>query len=236
MKLFDECIAGVQRLAEAQLFRKLNCSEADCSWPDVGKNQLIFKSDMAYELGGSNLPAVSGMFLTDSRDSVTADEIWLCGKDLSELKEDTPYARIALIRVREDFGGSADVQYQAIRKIDYTRYHLNPKGYMIRISPVSQRENVRISREALQEGLDFAKVGNLFLQAYHTHPAVESVKLLFITEPDFPYSELSGLVERAENITKTLDHLLKKVQMDCNACGLKVICAEVEELYHNEFG
>ena len=64
---------------------------------------------------------------------------------------------------------------------------------------------------------------------------MEAVKLVFITHPDFPYKELSALTERSENITKALDHLLQKVKMDCSICGLKDICAEVEELCKSEF-
>ena len=117
-----------------------------------------------------------------------------------------------------------------IRKIEYTRYHLNPKGYMMRISAMNQREVVRIGKDALEEGLDFSKVGGLFLKEYHKNSKVEAVKLIFITEHEFPYEELSKLVMRSENITKTLDHLTKKVKMDCNACSLKEVCAEVEAL------
>ena len=204
------------------------------NWSDEGKNQLIFQKDMAYELGGGTLPAISGIALTDNPEHVQEDEIWLLGRDLAELKEDTPYARIALIRVREERMGDADAQYQTIRRIEYSRYHLNPRGYMMRISAMNQREAVRVSRAALQEGLSFTKVGELFLQAYHKHPEVEAVKLIFITQPDFPFGELSKLMTKSEQITQTLDHLLKKVKMDCNACNLKEICAEVEELYQNE--
>lgn len=236
MKLYDDCLAGIEKLLESYPPCKLDYREGECSWPDAGKNQLIFRNDMAYELGGGALPAVSTMIPTGSRAAVPGNEIWLCGKDLPELKEDTPYARLALVRVREGFAENADARYQMIRKIEYTKYHLNPTGYMIRISAVNQRESVRIGKGALGEGLNFSRAGSLFLQAYQEHPAVEAVKLVFITRPDFPYKELAGLAERAENITRTLDHLLKKVRMDCNACGLQEICAQVEELYQKEFG
>ena len=234
MRLYDECIAGVEEIVSAHNLCKQDIKKDDCNWPDKGKNQLIFRNDMAYELGGDTLPAVSGILLTDNKDIVPEDEVWLCGKDLSELKEDTPYARIALIRVRSEDMGDANAQYQAIRKIEYTRYHVSPKGFMMRISALNQREAVRVSKEALKGGLSFSKVGNLFLQAYHKRRSVEAVKLIFITEPEFPYDKLSKLVEKSENITKTLDHLLNKVNMDCKACSLQQVCAEVETLYKNE--
>ncbi len=234
MRLYEECFAGMEKLLKQAPIRRL--PHETITWADAGKNQLIFRDDLAYELGSGKLPAMSGVALTaDSPEdggsrSVNKDEVWLCGPDLPELQNDTPYARIALVRVKEDAMGTGDALYRTIRKIEYTRYHVNPEGFMLRISASSRKEAARISRKALKKGLDFASVGKLFIDAYHQHPAVEAVKLIFITQPDFPYGELSKVLERSENITQALDHLLNKVKMDCNACGLKEICAEVEEL------
>lgn len=255
MTLYDSCISDMEQLFSFYPFHKPEESDTrdireageagkagkaratwdGSAWPDAGKNQLIFRSDSAYELGGGTLPAVSGIALTADQMLVPRDEILLCGNDLPQLTKDTPYARVAFIRIRDDAMGEGSTLYQSIRKIEYTRYHLNPKGYMMRISTMNQRESVRISRQALQEGLSFSRVGRLFVEAYHKHPAVEAVRLFFITLPDFPYGELSKSLERSENITKALDHLLQKVKMDCNACNLKEICAEVEQLCKKDF-
>lgn len=234
MKLYKECIAELKKVLDGCEVCKVVSNERAVPWADEGKNQLIFRQDMAYELGGDILPAISGMLLTDSSECVPEDEVWICGEDLPQLKADTPYARIALVRVKDTEGMDANALYQLIRRIEYTRYHLNPKGFMMRISALNQREAVRIDKRALQEGLDFVAVGELFLKAYHRHPEVEAVKLIFVTDPDFPYEELGKLMTKSENMTKTLDHLLKKVNMDCNACHLKDICAEVEEMYQSE--
>ena len=233
MRLYETCFAEAERLLRAYPFRSLETAGAP--WPDGGKNQLIFRSDAACELGGGTLPAVSGMALTDRADLVPRDEILLCGPDLPELHGDVPYARLTLIRVREQEMGEGSRFYQTIRKIEYTRYHVSPEGFMMRISAMSHRESARVGKSALENGLDFARVGQSFLQAYHEHPAVEAVKLVFITLPDFPYDEAARVAESGENITKALDHLLQKVKMDCNVCSLKEVCAEVEALCKTDF-
>lgn len=233
MKLFDNCISKMEGLLEGLpvcAFDMEHCPK----WPDEGKNQMIFQSDMAYELGGSNLEAISGILLTDNEAVVPCDEILLYGQDLSELKEDISYARIALVRVKNTQDMDSDALYQMIRRIDYTRYHVSPKGYMMRISAMNKREAVRIHKEALKEGLSIKGVGRLFCEAYHKHPEVEAVKLMFITLPDFPYEETKKCLQKADDITKTLDHLAKKVQMDCQTCKLKDVCEEVEALYKKE--
>ena len=232
MKLYDECIGQVGRLLSG-MGQTVLPMDAPC--PDGGKNQLIFRNDMAYELGGGNLPALSGVLLTDSSELVSEDRVILCGEDLNRLQKDSPYARITLARVRSAEMGEGPKLYQTIRKVEYTRYHLNPKGYMMRISTNNRRESVRISKEALAEGLNFAQVGRAFCDAYHAHPCVEAVTTIFITDPAFPYQELEKVLKKAEDMTMALDHLLQKVKMDCNACGLREVCAEVEELCKTDF-
>ena len=230
MKLYESCILPLaEKLAG---YACKTCHPADCpDWPDEGKNQMIFQSDMAYELGGNGCEALSGIALTDDATLVSEDEVCVYGPDLSELSSDSNYARITLVRVKDAEGMSSDAMYQMIRRIDYTRYHVSPRGFMMRISALSQREAVRIGREALAEGLSFAVVGKSFIDAYKKHAEVEAVKVIFVTLPEFPYDEAGKLLRKCEDITKTLDHLAKKVQMDCHACALKEVCEEVEAMY-----
>lgn len=232
MKLYDECFTEVNKLLN-DYSPKLNEDVAMCR--DVGQNQLLFKGDTAYELGGRNLPAISSVFFTDDACKVGKDEVLLYGPDLAEIKEDSSYARIAMIRVNGETIGSGSKLYSAIRRIEYTRYHLNPDGYMMRISTITHRECVRIGKKALKDGLSFFGVGKLFIDAYRKHKDVENVKLIFVTEPDFPYGKLLDAARKSENITKALDHLINKVNMDCDICNLKNICSEVEELYKRDF-
>lgn len=232
MNLYDECFEEVNKLL-SDYKPKLN--EGVSRWTDGGKNQLLFKSDTAYELGGKNLPAISSVIFTDDVCKVGQDEVLLYGPDLAEIKADSPYARIAMIRVNDETVGSGSKLYSAIRRIEYTRYHLNPDGYMMRISAMTHRECVRIGKKALDNGLSFFGVGKLFIDAYRKHKDVESVKLIFITEPDFPYLKLLEATKKSENITKALDHLINRVNMDCDICNLKDICSEVEELYKKDF-
>ena len=55
--------------------------------------------DAAYELGGSSKPAVNFICVTTSAQLVEQDEILVFGPDLTELRGDSAYARIALLRV-----------------------------------------------------------------------------------------------------------------------------------------
>lgn len=235
MKLYDETIKEWLKILDSLQGRELDVKKGE-DWKDIGNANMILRSDMAYELGGNHLPALSGMTLTADTSLVPRDEVLLYGKDLGEIREDTPYARLAVLRVKENSMGEGNALYQAIRKMEYTKYHLNPEGFMMRISAASQREMVRIGKTALEKGLGFEQIGKLFLQSYHKNPQVEAVKLVFITLSDFPYEELEIYIKKAEEITKAIDHILKNLSMDCNVCSLKQICDEVEGMKELHFG
>lgn len=231
MRLYDKLISqALQLIASSggdQMVRG-QCQGETCQ--DSGDFDLVLKSDMAYELGGGTLPAISGLFFTSDQSFVPQDEIWRLGPDLSEIRENVPYARLTLIRVAEGcFSGEAEA-YSDLRKMEYTRYHVNPEGYMMRISTASEREPVRISRKALDQGLTFEKAGRSFIKGYRSHPKVEAVKLVFVTAADFPYEQLVKLAHQGEQITKSMNHIFNNLVMDCSACNLKPVCDEVEGL------
>ena len=234
MKLYDSSIRQMESLLATASVRKLDF--ADAVWEDMGEQAMILRSDMAYELGAGAFPAYSGLGITADTELVSEDEVLLYGPDLPEIKGDQPYARLTFVRVDEDSMGEGNDLYNAVRKIEYARYHLNPKGYMMRISASSQREPVRIGKKALEEGLDFAKVGRMFVDCYHENPKVQAVKVIFITDSDFDYDALAKEIRRTEDITKAIDHIFKNVIMDCQACSLQEICDEVEGMRELHFG
>ena len=174
--------------------------------------------------------------MTTETDLVGEDEIILIGKDLPQITEDTPYARIALVRVAEDSIGTGDKLYNTIQNIGYFRYHIYPKGFMLRVSSSNDRESVRVAADALEEGLNFTAIGNAMQKALHLHKEVEAVKIIFITDPGADYAGLQEGLKKTKQITATIDHMLKDVNMDCGSCGLQEICDEVEGLREMHFG
>ncbi len=236
MKLYDDVIMHwdtlISECPNSVLEVKSN------NWPDVGNQNMVLRSDMAYELGGSHtsLAALGGTAVTDNRDLVPEDQIILVGPDLPEITSDISYARLAIARVREEEMGEGNTLYNAIRKIEYVRYHVNPEGFMVRVSSIHERESVRISKEAISKGLTFTEVGNCMLEAFHQNSKVEAVKLIFITDPAFDYKALERDIQLSEKITKTIDHMFKNVTMDCGACSLQEVCDEVEGMKELHFG
>jgi hypothetical protein len=229
MNLYDRYLDDIQELLEPFPGTKLSTGAA--GWPDAGNGNMVLRRDMAFELGGSGLPAVGGIGFTDR--SVDDEGIWLYGPDLAEIREDQPFARIVVAGV--DVGQLPDREsiqkaYNIFRSIEYEKYHVGPQGYMMRISVSGNREPVRVSRESLQTGLDFGKVGDIFVRAYRKHPEVRQVKVIFVTDPEFPYDRLAEVISHMELVTDSLDYIFKNIKMDCTSCVMKPVCDEVEGL------
>jgi CO dehydrogenase/acetyl-CoA synthase beta subunit len=210
----------------------------DKTWEDVGGNQLIMMKESAYELGGDNKPAVNYACIS-SDDYVTEDEIWVYGKDLNEINGSVSFARIVLVKVDSLKGeGEEDTEplFRAIQDIDFVKYHVYPKGYMIRSSSDSFREQVRVSKEAVRKGISFEQVGNSYIKQFKKNPDVKAVKVIFATADDPNYAEMKKDAKKVRDITKTLSKILEGMSTDCHTCILKQICDEVEGLKELHFG
>lgn len=233
MKLYDEIIEKIIRLVTPFM---VTVQAADKKgWSSASERNMVLRSDMAYELGADLHPGYGATILTDDADLIPEDSIILCGKDLNQIPADLPYARIALVRVDDSKMGSGNALYNAIRKLEYVRYHFYPEGYMMRISASQKKESVRVSKEAVRNGITFAKVGSAMIQAFRQQEAVQAVKLIYITDPAFDYAELKKYLIQCEAITETIDHMLKDLKMDCDVCNLKPVCDEVEGLRELHF-
>lgn len=233
MNIYNEQISKVLKLLDAEVGQRLDTN--DNLWQDVGKQNLVLRSEMAYELGAATLPAISFLGVTSSKELVPTDGALLYGQDLSQINKDTPYARITLLCVDDELVGKGEAIYDAMRHFANTRYGVNPKGFMSRISTSNKHEPVRVSKTALEEGLNFSKVARLFLNAYKAHREVITTKVIFVTLPNFNYEELMRLAQKNDEITTALDHILRDVKMDCESCKLQSICNEVEGMKELHF-
>ena len=234
MKLYDEVITAID-----QLCRPFPASPLPAApWQEAGRENLVFRQDMAYELGGSGQSffALGTTAVTEDASFVPRDELLCIGPDLSGIHRDTHYARIALVRVKPGTMTQGSALYDAVKKLEFVRYHVSPQGFMIRVSRINGRESARVSREALNRGLSFSHVGTMMLRQFHKNPSIQAVRLIFVTDPGFPFQELQALTRQTESITKALDHILSTGMTDCGTCKLQPICDQVEGMKELHFG
>lgn len=232
MKLFEEVIKEIRALLPASPDKSILFDERLCA-EQGEKNSLLFRNDTAYELGGSGKHAVESTMFTSFFDS--KDEVFLFGKDLDEITGDVSFAHLTFIQLKEQ--SEKDLRYEQLKNIGFTVFRIYPKGYHIRVSPSSGREQVRVSKEALgrEPKLSFMNIGCSLIRSLKAQDDVAFVKTVFITDPAVDYSALAALSRKTKRITDAVQKTLQLDALDCNACKMKPICDEVEGLRELHF-
>ena len=228
MELYNPLIKStLEQLSNSKSKPKSWGYDISKSWADVGSSELVLQSEAAYELGALGLGSSNYNCVTTSADLVNKDQVILYGPDLKEIKKDTAFARIVLLRVG-DIEGDDDEVYRALKDIEFSKYHVYPEGYMVRMSPESHREQIRVSKKAVAGGISFEKLGANYIAEYKKNPNVVNATVIFATDPTLDYAKLQALAKMSVDVTGTLTHIFEGLPTDCSVCALKDICDEVE--------
>ena len=206
------------------------------AWKDTGESELVLMRDAAFELGGSGKGAVNFTCVTSDPNLIDTDEVLLYGSDLKEIKGDVPFARIVVLGV-DGISGEEQDAYNAIRNMEFVKYHVFPEGYMMRVSPESSREQIRVSKKAIKKGISFYKVGCDFIKQYKKNPNITNVRVIFITK-NVDFKTLHDTAKKIDDVTKTMNTILEGMpeDLDCASCSFKPVCDEVEGLKELHFG
>lgn len=199
--------------------------ETSAPWADAGACQVIMLRDTYVELDGVGYNLITSDAVSDS--------VVVIGDDIKGLSGKNSFARISVIQFEDT--GDDQKNYDSIKKIEYTKYHTFPDGYMIRTSSRSHKEVVRVSNDAVVNEINFQKVGSLYIKKYKENPHVKAVRIYFITDKKADYSALLSYAEKNRRITETLNHVINSVNFDCSVCNLKPICDEVEGMRELHF-
>ena len=235
MKLYDNIISDTMETLSSGTASLRKYPYEGSTWKDNGSSEFIMQRDAAKELGSEGNPSVNYTLVTTSG-LVLEDETLVYGSDISEIKGGCGFARIVILET-EDLQEDKDTEkaFSSIRNLEFVRYHVFPKGYMVRVSASSNQEQIRISKGAMDSGISFAKVGALYIKKYKELPEVKHVRVIFITEKEL-VDKLLPNAEKASTITKTLTHILDGMPTDCGHCSMKPVCDEVEGMKELHLG
>ena len=234
MELYNSLIKDTQDFLREGSPKVWDYSERDC-WADIGSSELVLQRDAAYELGASGHGSANYILFTSSSDLVNKDQILLYGQDLKEIRSDIDFARIVLLRVGVLDDDNEKV-YRILKDIEFAKYHVYPEGYMVRISPESYREQIRVSKQAIRRGISFRSIGCSYIKAYKKDANVLNATVIFVTAPGLNYAGMKDTAKKANDITNTLTTILEGIPTDCSVCSLKGICDEVEGMKELHFG
>ena len=194
MELYNSLIKESNSLLEKGSPRVWEYRPGD-AWKDIGSSELVLQKDAAFELGAMGKGSANYVLFTSSPELVDKDQILLYGADLGEIKGEVDFARIVLLRVGL-IDGDDEAVYRTLKDIEFAKYHVYPEGYMVRMSPESYREQVRVSKQALKKGISFKNIGANYITAYKKDPNVLNACLLY-TSPSPRDGSLSRMPSSA---------------------------------------
>ena len=234
MELYNSLIKDSRALLEKGSPRVWDYKSGD-EWIDIGSSELVLQKDAAFELGAAGKGSANYVLFTSSAELVNKDQVLLYGPDLNEIRGDVDFARIVLLRVGV-LDDEDEQVYRTLKDIEFAKYHVYPEGYMVRMSPESYREQVRVSKQALRKGISFRRIGSSYIKAYKKDENVLNATVIFVTAPGFDYAKMKDTAKKANDLTNTLTHILEGLPTDCSVCSLKGICDEVEGMKELHFG
>ena len=234
MELYNSLINDTRAQLEGLSAKVWDYSPADC-WRDVGSSELVLQRDAAYEMGAMGKGSANYVLFTSSSELVNKDQVILYRPDMGQIKGDCDFARIVLLRVGV-LDDDDEAVYRTLKDIEFAKYHVYPEGYMVRMSPESSREQIRVSKKALAKGISFRSVGASYVAEYKKDANVLNATVIFITDPRADYASLQAAAKKASAVTGTLTHILEGLPTDCSICALKDICDEVEGMKELHFG
>ena len=234
MELYNSLINDTRAQLEGLSAKVWDYAPADC-WADTGASELVLQRDAAYEMGALGKGSANYVLFTSSSELVDKDQVILYGPDMGQIKGDCDFARIVLLRVGV-LDDDDEAVYRTLKDIEFAKYHVYPEGYMVRMSPESSREQVRVSKKALAKGISFRSVGASYVAEYKKDANVLNATVIFITDPRADYASLQAAAKKASAVTGTLTHILEGLPTDCSICALKDICDEVEGMKELHFG
>lgn len=232
MKVYDNVIKETWDILKNQDYQELKV-DTSLSWNCLSNNEFLMDRDIAFELGDRMKPCTVYNAQTSQADVISSDRILLFGRNLNEIDENTNFSRITFFNVDEI--ENANKAYIGIKKLEYERFKMIPEGYMILSSSLANRENIRVSKKAVAQGINFDIIGNLYLNHYKKLEGVNHAWIIFLVG-DYPFmDQLISLSKEVDKITEAYDHILKNVILDCAICPLKPICEDVEALRELHF-
>lgn len=231
MNVYDQLIQETLGILQKQNFTELKVR--DCSWNMLESNEFLMGKEVRFELGDRFKDSVVVHIPTSDKTLIGEDKIFLIGEDLQHIRANTNFSRVTLFNI--DDIPDPNKAYIGVRKLNYERYKIIPEGYMVLSSSFEDKENVRVSKKAIKNGLTFETLGNLYIQRYKQLAGVNNVQIYFIVGDQDFVKDLIEVSKKVNEVTNAFDHILKNVILDCDVCPLKTICEDIEALRELHF-
>ncbi|MGC9323337.1 MAG: hypothetical protein ACP5G0_01180 [Desulfomonilia bacterium] len=228
MELFLDIIHKVRDFIESRPNKRCWSEHPAFTWPVGGHRGIVMKEDLGLELGSPDVESVSSLLWSGDLAEVSHGRITLVGPDFTETGNPAlPFGKVVLAGV---VGFTEENTYDRHRDMDFLRYDLDLKGFMIRAVSQYQKEWCRISREAIQSGFSTQILASALMRLFHARDYVQSVEVIMVTSSPEDVTELREIVAPAARIIAAMDKMALELDFDCESCEYQDVCADAEQL------
>ena len=223
MDIFDSLIKDTLNVLDN--YSMVPLDEKAAPWDILDKNIYLFDKETAFELGG--YPKESVNMLIQSSNSFLNGFYVIGDEKLINKEKHLSFGKIVLLKIKDI---ESDKIYDFTQDVLLKDAKSHFKDVMTRASSKHYYINYKVSKNALKQGFSFASIAQAIKKQFMQIDAVEDVSVVFIVGDSNIYKELLPIVEKAKEVTLTLNHIFDGVDMDCHACNMNDICNEVQGL------
>jgi len=228
MELFLDTITALRDFMGGLSPHKTWDKDGSRTWPKGGPRNIVLSEDLGLELGSPEKESVSCLLWTEQPGLVNNGRITLIGPDFPESRGlSLPFGKVVLAGVQ---GFNEDNAYDRHKDLDYLRYNLDLKGFMLRAVSQFMREWCRISTAALHDGFSARILGSALMDLFAAQPFVKSVEVLYITSSSSDVIKLKEITGPAEKIIAAMNKMAMELDCDCADCDYQDVCDEATEL------
>lgn len=221
----DDVFAGYQGVPE------ISCFDWK-AWPRKTHGALVLEQDTAVELGGERNSSFSAILWTDDASRIHDGQISCYGPELRQIAgaDGDPIVGACfgkIILIQAEF--PEEEIYSCYEKLERIRFRQNLSGYMLRSASQRDREWVRVSREAVRNGLSFQILGSELIHDLRENSDVKKAEVIFCTDETL-LRQLKPVCDKCNEIIHALNKIYDNIPMECGSCSLAALCGEVEGL------
>jgi CO dehydrogenase/acetyl-CoA synthase beta subunit len=228
MELFSDTIAAVQTFVSRTEPRSSWVEDHTRVWPKGGGRNIVLKEDTGLELGSPEKDSLSCLLWTHDLTQVADGKITLLGRDFPDNPGmSLPFGKVVIVGVE---GFTEDNAYERHKDMDFLRYDLDLKGFMLRAVSQFMREWCRISKEALRDGFSVRILGSALMKLFHSQEFVKSVEVIYCTSSTADVARLKEITSPAEKIIAAMNKMAGEMDFECDSCDYKTVCDDATEL------
>jgi CO dehydrogenase/acetyl-CoA synthase beta subunit len=228
MELFTDTILEVRALLAQTSGGRSWPAAGGPPWPAGGGRNIVLKEDMGLELGSPQMESLSCLLWTQDLSLIEDGKIILAGPDFPESRGmSLPFGKVVLAAVE---GFTEDNAYDRHKDLDFLRYSLDLKGFMMRSVSQYMREWCRIATSAIRDGFSVRILGSELIRLFHTKPYVKAVEVIYVTSSPEDVIRLREITSPAERIIAAMNKMAAEMDFDCSSCDYQDVCDEADGL------